>query len=265
MAIVIVALAALGWQQGDGGDGGGPLNAVAAAAERTRDEPGGRAAIHAVISLPEESKSFTMSGRGVFDADGRSQMTMTFRPPGSDELAEIEAISDGVAVYMRSDFFGSLPDDAEWMLLDLSFLQESEAPLPTDGDAMGELELLETVADDVQKLGEEDVRGVPTTLYRGSIDVSERAEQLREDGADKLAAEIEGNRPLQVEAWIDADGLVRRMRYVQAEQGEGATSIDMRVDFFDFGTEPVIDLPDSGEVFDATGIAKEGAGLPSEE
>jgi len=267
LAILIVALVAFASQQGGDSDGDGPFNAIAAAAEETQNEPGGRSAMRAVISSPAASESFTISGHGVFDAEGRTREILTFRRPGSDELVEMQMMGDEAAIYMRSDLFGSLPGGHEWMGLDLSFLDGSDASLPTDGDAMGELALLETVADDVQKLGQEDVRGVSTTRYHGKVDVSERTEQLREEGAEKLASEIEEGPPMQIEVWIDADGLVRRMRYVKAERrkdGKKATT-DMRVDFFDFGTEPEIELPDSSEVFDATAIGREAAGLPSDE
>ena len=40
-------------------------------------------------------------------------------------------------------------------------------------------------------------------------------------------------------------------------KGEGTATIDMRLDFFDFGLEPQIDVPDSDEVFDATALAEE--------
>lgn len=273
LAILIAALVAFASQQGDSGDGGGdggggPLNAIAAAAERTQDESGGRTATRTVISSPAQSESFVISGPGTFNAEGLTEATLRFRRPESDELVEMQMVASESAMYMSSDLFGSLPGGNEWMGLDLSFLDESEAPVPVDGDAMGELAILEAVADDVQKLGQEDVRGVPTTRYRGKVDNSERAEQLREEGAEEFASEIEQGRPLQIEVWIDADGLVRRMRYVNVEQGakgEKATTTDMRVDFFDFGIEPEIELPDSDEVFDATAIAKESVGLRSDE
>ncbi|HEX6229419.1 MAG TPA: hypothetical protein VFZ41_08180 [Solirubrobacterales bacterium] len=155
---------------------------------------------------------------------------------------EMEVVGDGTFIYMRSSMFGSLPDGHEWMGLDLALGQELDTPLPANGDAKAQLELLEAATGDVQKLGKERVRGVPTTRYRGTVDVSEQAELMRNQGAEDLASltEEEGT-PMQVEAWIDAEGLVRRIRLLRSlppEGGQGSTTMDMRMVFFDFGIDP---------------------------
>ena len=189
--------------------------------------------------------------------------------PDSGGSVEMQVVGDGTVMYIRSSLFGSLPGGREWMALDLSFGEELGTPIPANGDAMGELELLEAVTGDVQKLGTEDVHGVPTTRYRGTVGVSENAERLREAGAEDLASVIEEKgKPLQVEAWIDADGRVRRMRLVNSQPGEGneePTTIDMRMDFFEFGNVPEIEVPEPSEVFDATAFAREGLGLSNDE
>ena len=269
LSILIVAFAVFASQQGSDSDSDGPLNAIAEAAERTQREPGGRAAMRAVVSSPAQSESFTMTGQTVFDAEDRSRAIMTVPRRGSNRSVEMHVVTDGTTMYMRSSMFGSLPDGREWMALDFSsFGLELDTPLPANVDAKGELALLEAATGDVQKLGKEDVRGVPTTRYRGTVDASENAEQLREEGEEDLASQIEKGSPLRIEAWIDSDGLVRRMRLVKSEPregGEGSMTIDMRMDFFDFGIAPEIDVPDSSEVFDATAIARESVGLPSDE
>lgn len=254
LSVLIVALVLFASQQDDG-DGGGPLNAIAAAAERTQREPGGRMAMRAIVSSEGSSDPFTITGRGVYDEADRSRMVLKFPDRESGGSAEMEAVTDGAVMYMRSEIFGSLPDGSDWMALDLSFTEDLGAPLPPGGDATGELELLEAATGGVEKLDKEEVRGVPTTRYRGAVGVSENAERLREEGLDDLAAvtEEEGT-PLRVEVWIDGDGLVRRTRLLKSQaEGEESGVIDMQLDFFDFGTAPEIDVPDEGEVFDATG------------
>src|SRR5207342_1222057 len=51
--VLAAALAMFAWQQGGDGSSGGLLNAIAKAAERTQREPGGRAAMHAIVSSPD--------------------------------------------------------------------------------------------------------------------------------------------------------------------------------------------------------------------
>lgn len=262
LSILIVVLAVFAWQQGGDGDGNGPLNAIAEAAERTQREPGGRSTMRAIVSSPVQSESFTMTGQMVFDDEtGRSRGVIVARPE-SDNPVKMHIVGDEAVMYMRSSMFGQLPGGREWMALDLgSFAEELDMPLPASGDAKGELELLEEATGDVQKLGKEDVRGVSTTRYRGTVGVAERAEQLREEGAEDLASYIEEEgTPLTIEAWIDADGLVRRMRLVKSEpreEGKGSMTMDMRTDFFDFGIVPEIAVPEPSEVFDATALAQE--------
>jgi len=264
LSILVVALAMFAWPQGDDGDG--PLNAIAEAAERTQHQPGGRATMHTIVSSPVPSESFTITGQMVFDEEtGRSRAVLTVPHPESDHSVEMQMVGDGTVMYMRSSTFGSLPGGREWMALDFSFAEGPDAPVPASGDAMGELELLEAATGDVRKLGEEDVRGVPTTRYRGTVGVAENAERLRDEGAEDLASYVEKeSTPLQVEAWIDADGLVRRMRLVKSEPregGEGSVTTDMRMDFVDFGVVPEIEVPEPSEVFDATALARDELGL----
>lgn len=255
---MIVALTVFAWPGGDGGSDG-PLNAIAEAAERTQREPGGRATMRTVVSSPAKSEPLMITGQIVFDDEmDRSRGVLAVPRPDSHRSVEMRVITDGTVMYMSSSMFGSLPGGREWMALDLSFGEEPETPLPTNGDPKGELELLEGATGDAQKLGKEDVRGVPTTRYR-----------LREEGAEDPTSHTEENgTPLRVEAWIDADGLVRRMRLVKSqprEGGEEATTIDMQMDFFDFGTVPEIDVPEPSEVFDATALAQDEVGLSDDD
>ncbi len=265
LAIVLVAIASL---RGGDGDNAGPLapppNAIARAAERTQQEPGGHVEVHATYSSSDSE--ITMTGQGVYDAEGdRARMTMTFPDPDSGALEEMEVVGEGTVMYMRSSLFGSLPGGADWMSLDYSFGDDLETPVPAGGDAAGELELLEHATGGVQKLGTEKVHGVQTTRYRGTVGVSENAQHLRDAGGEKIAKVVEEKGgPTQVEAWVDADGRVRRMRVVGRkpdDEGKGPSTTDMQVDFVDFGTVPAITVPDSSEVFDATSLAEDELGV----
>jgi hypothetical protein len=202
-----------------------------------------------------------MSGEMVFNAETeRTRAVMNVSRPASDGLTQMQMVSDGTVMYMRSDLFGDLPDGREWMGLDVSLGEDLDL-FDNGGDATGELELLEAATGEIEKLGKEMVRGVSTIRYRGTIGVSEQVEKLQEEGADELATFIEENgTPMHVEAWIDGKGLVRRMKFVKSqprEDGDGSVTTEMRLDYYDFDLVPDIDVPDSDEVFDATSLAQD--------
>lgn len=261
LGVLLVAALVLASHQGSGGGGGGPLNAIAEAAVNTQAKGGGRAFMRATIAGGDLSKPIVMTGRIGYDADGMSSGTISFPNPKTSKIVKMEAVQDKLHVYMRSSSFGTLPEGREWMGLDLSFGDEVETPVPGGSDAKGELELLEKASGGVDKVSREKVRGVMTTRYRGRISVADNAKRLRELGADTMASDIEKvGSPVHIEAWIDSKGLVRRMAVAQikpGEEGKGPTTVDMRIDFFDFGYEPEIEVPDSAEVFDATSLAQE--------
>lgn len=266
---MIVVFAAIASQRGGEDGGGGPLNAIAEAAVKTQHEGGGRAAMRAVVTEPGRSEPFTIIGRVVYNADGVARGTATVPDSESSGSVKVEYVQDGTKMYMRSSRFGTLPEGRDWMGLDLSFGEGFDSSLPAGSDAKGELELLEQATGGVDKVGKENVRGVPTTRYRSTISPSESAKRWREEGAEKTASYAEKRGvPLRVEAWIDAAGLVRRMRVVQLrpeQAGEGPKSMDMRIDFFDFGFEPEIEVPDPSEVFDATSLTQEALEASSSE
>lgn len=260
LAIIGALLALFAWPSGeDDGGGGGPLNAIAAAAERTQTQPGGRATIRARITPPDASAAFTMTGEIAYNGEGEVG-TIEFPNPETGEMVEMEIAYVGTMMYMRSDSFGSLPDDRSWIGLDISFGGELELPSPAGADVKGELETLESVSG-VRKLSEAEVRGTPTTRYGGVVSVSEQAANLRNEGAERVASWVEENgSPQRMEVWIDAEEMVRRIRIVgskPSEEGEAMTRTDMRMDFFDFGVVPEIELPAEDEVFDATSMAED--------
>jgi hypothetical protein len=264
LAILAAALGVFAWQQGGNGESGGPLNAVAEAAARTQEQPGGRAVMHSLVTVPGRSTPLAMAGEIVFDAGGRTQGVITAPHTASGGPMRLEIVSDGTVIYMQSSKFGSLPDGADWMSLDLSLGDELDPTTLPEVDAKGELAVLEGV-DNAQKLGKEDVRGVLTTRYRGALSVADQVERMRDEDANNIASVTEKHGgPMRVEAWIDAEGLVRRMRLIHsqpAENGNGPLTMDMTMDFFDFGFEPEIEVPDSSEVFDATDLARKKLGV----
>ncbi len=101
------------------------------------------------------------------------------------------------------------------------------------------------MSDEVVTVGEEDVSGVPTTHYRFSASMDELIDQLLASGAftDEAAASADMfEADTQMNVWIDADGLVRRLSYELAlseDAGLGLPgSFGYEFEFSDYG-QPV--------------------------
>ena len=121
------------------------------------------------------------------------------------------------------------------------------------------LEFLLGTSGEIRQVGTEEVRGVPTTHYRGAIDIEkvidrapageraalrEELELLGEDGFPKT---------IPFDVWIDDDGLARRVRL---ELAPGKTGGAETIEFYDFGVAVDVQPPDPSEVLTDEEFAK---------
>jgi hypothetical protein len=172
-----------------------PLNPIAAAAERTQEQPGAR---------------FTMSA--VYNS-AALQQPMTARGSGADSS----------------------------------------------------LDALRRVDGDAQRLGRETVDGVPTQRYRAQLSYDGYAGLLRDEGKDEIADQMEKfenviTTPPTIEAWVDDEGILRRMRMVMTlptAPGQPPVTTDMQMNLFDIGARPAIAVPAESRVFDATELVQQ--------
>jgi hypothetical protein len=106
-----------------------------------------------------------------------------------------------------------------------------------------------------ERVGEEDVRGVPTTHYRGQLDVRSRIKASLETEGWKAAnierylADMEETRQT-MDVWVDSEGRARRVvatdEMLDAEVGSVTTT-----EYFDFGLEYDIQAPPAVEVLES--------------
>lgn len=243
-----------------------PLNPVAAAAERTQSEPGARFTMKAIYTSAALPKPLAAHGRGSFNTEsGRSRVILRLKSAERGRV-KIEALSDGTSVFMRgTGISGELPGGKEWMEMQPFLGHSEQEAMLSGGDADDTLEMLATVDGNVREMGREEIRGVPTRRYRTSVELTEYAELLRDEGKDELADQYEKIAtlvpgPVVGEASIDAEGIVRRSRVVMTlptEPGKPTMTMDMRMEFFAFGARPQIALPDDSQVFDVTPLLEE--------
>jgi hypothetical protein len=244
LAVVVIAIVAFAVAQG-GGSSGGPLNAIAKAAEVTQREPGGRATFEDTVTSATTPEGFTETGALIFDDSGRSRGTFTVIGHTNGREVKALAIGDGTTSYVSSDQFESLPEGKKWIELDFSSAVKGlgSAAAPDAGPKEG-LKILERVQG-AEEMGKEDIDGVPTTHYRGTLPISEEI----------FGVKLHMSAP-QADVWIDAQDRVRRMQIVvSGTVGESdlSTTTDMTIDYVEFGRVPKIGLPDPDEVFNATG------------
>lgn len=243
LAVVVIVVAVFLVAQG-GGSGGGPLNAIAKAAEITQREPGGRALIHATVTSSTSPEGITETGSMIFDDSGRVRGTVTVIGHTTGKEVKVESIVDGTTTYVTSDALTSIPEGKKWLELDFSSAvadansSASAADSPKEG-----LKILEGV-EGVEEVGKEDIDGVPTTHYEGTLPPNEEV-----FGVKLHVSELE------TDVWIDAQDRVRRMHVVISgtvgESEESATT-EMTVDYVEFGRVPEIKPPPADEVFNAT-------------
>lgn len=240
VAVVVLVVFALGQT---GGGGSGPLNAVAKAAEATQREPGGHALIHATVTASGTPEGITENGSMVFENGGRARGTLLIRGHATGRRARVQVIADGTTSYTSSDQV-PLPEGRKWAKIDFSSAGSSSS-IPADGGPEEGLKLLEQM-DGAKEVGKEDIRGVATTRYLGTLPISEKK---------VFGVEVQVSPP-QVEVWIDASDRVRRMTVAISDSvkgREGSATTDITVDFLDFGPVSKIELPKQDEIYDATG------------
>ena len=258
---VLLLAVIVNWVLRNGGDS---FNPVAAAAVRTQAAPGARYSIVAVYTSAALPRAIVARGSGAYNSrTGRARATL--RVPSAGGSVKVESVGDERTIYLRAKAISAgLPPGRHWLGVQPWLGRSSAAALAGNGSAASQLEMMQAVASDVEEIGEEPVRGIPTHRYRASIELSHYAQLLRQEGKVGSARQYEQlaklmPAPIEVEAWIDDAGLVRRVREVltlPSQAGHSPVTMDLRMDLFALGASPDVRLPPAREVFDSTPIER---------
>jgi len=244
-------------------------SSVAEAAERTSAEPGGSIETEIAYGVAGESKSVTAKGAGVFDGhSGRARIELSV--PGADgSSVKVVTVSDERTAFVSSRVLSEeLPPGKGWLGMEPLLGQDPTTALSAGGGAKGSLEMLRAVGGDVERVGEEPVRGENTTQYKATIDLSQAAKTFAAKGDAKLArlyeqiaSRISG--PIPVEVWIGVGGLVRRQRMIERVPSDGGKTVELHlsIDYFDFVSHPNIKLPPQNLVLDYTPVLRAELGM----
>jgi LppX_LprAFG lipoprotein len=238
--------------------GPAPEDAVALAASNTTDAGTYKADVTGSTEIA--GQTVDVSGTGEFDGKSRQgHMSLTTSVAGQD--IDMELVSVFPLVYIRypPGLLPGLSAEKPWVKLDLEQLGEQvgldlgQLVQAGQSDPSQGLQFLRGVSD-VESVGEEEVRGVPTTHYTGTVDLRSRSETdpALEDTIEQLIQQT-GISEVPVEVWIDEDNFVRRMKQTMegATAGPGMT-MDMTTttELYDFGTDITVEEPPAGKVID---------------
>jgi hypothetical protein len=233
------------------------------------------------MEVSAAGESFTFTGEGDVDTDRRlASMSLDMGPLGGT----MEMVMAGRVVYMRSPMFGDV--GTEWVKIDPSKLDPAAAARLGGGfggttDPAAFCALL-AGAVDVERVGNQEIGGVQTTHYEGTIDIQEVFRRFPEAlGEDvdpaarrqlerQLEVALEGFEELGIEAkipfevWVDEQGRPRRqlisMDFSELVPGDEEASMEIQVDYSAFGEPVDIEPPAEGDTTDITKLMSEMEG-----
>jgi hypothetical protein len=230
------------------------VDGLARAAATTSEASSGRFTFGMDMTAPGGYETMSFSGYGAFDtAAERSEMTLDMSSLVSffgafdsgngaadltkPELWKIDAVLDGLVMYMRFPLLSRLPDarfqGKEWVKLDLrSAARMASFDLDqlkefTSNDPRDMLRMLQAVEGDLESLGAEEVHGVQTTHYRTTVDLLRYKELFPASQREKVGSMLDelvkqsGLRTMPVEVWVDDDSLVHKMKLTMAATQPG--------------------------------------------
>lgn len=249
------ALAALGLLVAGCGGGSTSADDIANAADKTAHV----GSLEANFDI--SGRGIQGNGSGVFntgkDRSGQLTMKVTTRDPtGGLRQIPVDTVVTGDVFYMRSPAFAQATSEGkEWIKLDLAKLAQQQQGLqlggfldasPTPTNALAYL----AGTSDVKKVRTELVRGTKTTHYRVTVDLNRAADHASgsEKAVLKRTAAQSRVHTLPLDVWIDGNGYIRKVNYLEHSGGQQAAQVAMEL--HDFGKPVSITPPPKGSVVD---------------
>lgn len=278
-----VVLVLAGLAAGCGGGGGGEDRAVAVRLERVmalaaeRTVEAGTSKVSFSVSTELGGQKLELGGEGSFDYEGRRgelslDLSGLFEAFGIG-AATFDVLFDGTVVYMGfpAEIAAQLPGAAgrRWVKLDVAQVAGLEGTgldrlQQLNQDPSQILDYLRATTDEVESLGEQEVRGVDTTRYRAVVDLRRVPDAVPAELRDATRASIDlligqlGAGTLPIEVWIDGDGRLRRLKQIiSLPAGAGTSTTEVTMELYDFGTKVEIEPPPADEVIDLASIVRQ--------
>jgi hypothetical protein len=247
---------------------GATIDPVAQAATRTSDVSTLRFTVSMKVQMPTVGTPVSLTATGAIDsAAQRLELSMDLSKVAvlsgeQGALGRMTIVEDGLVMYMSGGGMSRvLPGGKTWLRVDLSRAASSlglDLSSLTGGQTDPRTSLAQLrEAGNVVEIGPRTVKGVATTRYSVLIDLRQGLDKL--DAASRKAMEqlvdrleSSGGRYVPGDAWIDADGYLRRFRMAIPNYLGTGTSFAMTMDLYDFGDQVSIDVPQDWQVADVT-------------
>jgi hypothetical protein len=245
---------------------------LAAASEKTLEEESSKVSVS--VSVDSSDGSLPQGGyraQGAFDyVNSRGHMTVNLGKlpvaTGSD-AGSVNVVFDESVIYMKlPGLQESLPTSKPWVRIDVKELQRQSGGA-SQFNAFGQadpsqyLQFLQG-AGKVERIGSETVRDAETTHYKTVVDLKKAVKQAPDEMRLTLTQAIKasGAKDVPVNAWIDSEGLLRRVRYSYGGPDQtGSLSSSITVDFYDFGSTVEASPPPADQVTDLADILKKAS------
>jgi hypothetical protein len=256
--LALISLLALGAAACDSGGSptspasdGGSLDAEAILQQASEDLSDQTVRATFEMSIDAEGESLTATGKMAIDpARELAEMRFVFEDtPGMPDGTEMEMIVDRRTVYMRSPMFGT-----DWLKIDAS-----DAGMDDAFDGSGQMDPSDFLAflrgaDGIEVVGTEEVRGVETTHFSGTLDLGELMDHAPESAErDEVADAIEelegemGDLEATFDAWVDAEGVPWRVSFGFSPEGADGSFV-MTMDVLEIGGKVDVQVPDPKDV-----------------
>jgi hypothetical protein len=225
LACLIVGAVALISSAGSGSGPGAGLDPIARAADTTASA--GTAQMTMSMTVSGGGRTIPITGSGVEDPQNlRVAVTLHADVPGVGDTS-IDEVMAGTVLYVKmpAQLASQVPGGKQWFKVDLQaigkkagidFAKAVQQDSANQANPAAMLSYLKAVGNSYS-VGNETIRGIPTTHYHGSIDLSKALERIGDkQSADALRQMVSaaGNvQDVPVDVWIDKNGLVRRQTF----------------------------------------------------
>jgi hypothetical protein len=245
---------------------------LAAAPGKVKDANSSKVSFSIAVDSDQLANEITIPGSGEFDYAGKEgRLTLDYgavlTAAGQSGNGEMQVLTKGDMYYLKWPLFSTaVGASTPWISFDISKLDQitgfdtSSLRQVNQGDPSQTLVYLRA-AGTVEDHGTEDVAGVSTTKYHAVIDLDKvpglapAAQRASVRSSINSMKGQYGITELPMDAWIDANGLPRKLFYEIAAKVQGQdVKSSMTMNLSDYGVDVKVQPPPPSQVTDLASI-----------